>query len=102
MSKGTYDHILHLDIKPSNILLGYEQPHDPARTGGLYNEQIQSFANENDLDLPVYPSIKLADFGLAYYASHANPIEAERIRGGGTDGYIPPVRLAKLIRPTDS
>jgi len=54
------DFILHLDVKPENIFLGYEETYierrydEPWITGGLIE--------------PLYPSVKLGDFGLAQYS----------------------------------
>lgn len=84
------DFILHLDVKPENVFLGYEETHterhhdEPWITGGLIE--------------PKYPSIKLGDFGLAQYSFLGDeqdvPDPADNPRGllwQGTPGFKAPV-----------
>lgn len=79
-------HILHMDFKPKNILLGYQEPHVPKRThGGLQTEGRVE-------DVPDYPMIKLSDFGVASWVTEGVYFH----KSYGTPSYQPPVRIFML------
>lgn len=70
--------ILHLDIKPLNIFLGYEELHrNDEHTGGLHNSQ--------------YPAVKLGDFGCAFLTHDNHNGNPRDCNGIGTTGYQAPV-----------
>lgn len=73
--------LIHFDIKPENIFLGYEaaKSSDPDVTGGLDGEIFN------------YPSIKLADFGLARVFVEDTEPSMEEIGARGTPTYFAPV-----------
>lgn len=81
--------VVHFDIKPDNIFLGYEatKTRDPARTGGLDGEVLN------------YPSIKLADFGLALAQRESQVLSMQTIAGRGTRTYLSPVGQPDFIGP---
>jgi serine/threonine protein kinase len=66
--------LVHFDLKPSNIFLGDADADD-----------LHGFSN--------YPTIKMADFGLAKLTGRFDRKNPTRYRLLGTDGYRPPVRL---------
>jgi len=92
------DLILHLDLKPENIFLGYEEHHQKssAKTGGM--------------DEPIFPSVKLGDFGLSEYVRMVDNTQrdagqdaAHNPRGltqQGTEGYHAPVTHCALAPST--
>ncbi|KAL8993202.1 MAG: hypothetical protein Q9188_007387, partial [Gyalolechia gomerana] len=65
------DIYIHRDIKPDNIFL--------AAPGG-YNEDC----------IPIYPTTKLGDFGLAKATGLEDPLNPSAYKGRGTIGYRPP------------
>lgn len=74
------DYILHADIKPDNVFLGYEEVYDQSMaTGGLRTGE--------------YPTIKLGDFGCATMADDEEPGDGSfaKFLNRGTPGYHPPV-----------
>lgn len=83
-------HILHLDVKPQNILLGYEDAYDKRRIGRLRNLALQG---DGAKQLPLYPSIKLADFRLAEFSHNEQRcLQGKDLQDVGTWGFRPPVR----------
>ena len=90
------DHVLHLDIKPANILLGYEIAHDDDHIGGF--QALQHLLDEMNFKekagFPQYPSIKIADFGVSSFSEHDRPVKFNSLRARGTFGFMPPVRNA--------
>lgn len=76
--KDTY-RLVHFDIKPDNIFLGYQQPFDSTedKYGGHQSN--------------VYPMVKIGDFGVAVMTGDKdddNP--AQRFWERGTKYYLPP------------
>jgi len=69
--------VVHFDLKPENVFLG-----DPS------NEEGPHFSN--------YPTVKMADFGLAKLTGPEDRENPRRYRGLGTPGYCPPVELPIL------
>ena len=61
---------IHRDIKPENIFLDYANPPDL------------------DIDLPTFPQLRLADFGLTVYSKGTEPADYED--DAGTPYYMPP------------
>lgn len=68
--EGPY--VLHFDLKPSNIFLS-----DPV--------------DEEDYDFSNFPTVKMADFGVAKLTSPDDSQNPKDYRGLGTKGYHPPV-----------
>ena len=78
------DYIIHADIKPDNVFLGYKEIYDQSKpTGGLRTGE--------------YPTIKLGDFGCARMAKEEESIEESysKFVNRGTPGYCPPVSAEK-------
>lgn len=97
------EYVVHADIKPKNIFLGYEELERPEETP-LDSERLeepieceqphfQSGGLQNPEDIPIYPSIKLGDFGLAMYTSEQDEANPEKFRGVGTAYFQPPVSI---------
>lgn len=89
-----HDHVLHLDVKPRNIVLGYETAHNAQRIGGIQAQSHQERRGDADTDLsiPEYPSLKLADFGVSVLSSRTSPVKFKQTKAHGTLGFFPPVR----------
>jgi serine/threonine protein kinase len=68
--------IVHLDIKPANVFIGDYPPQQP-------NTATQNFA--------MYPTFKLADFGLSILLERAD--ERGHYTGRGTEGFFAPEQL---------
>jgi len=77
-----------MDIKPQNILVGYEElDGEGATTGGLHDGR--------------YPTIKLADFGSATYTGDHRDQKANyetEFLDVGTHGFQPPVCVLLLAK----
>ena len=61
---------IHRDIKPENIFLDYANPPETGK------------------DLPTFPRVRLADFGLTIYLDGTVP--TDHGNDAGTPGYLPP------------
>ncbi len=79
--------IIHLDLKPNNVFLGYA-PFGDEQIDAIYNEPIGSAQADHD-PIHTYPTIKIADFGLSVYAGPRNVGEF----GDGTPAYYPPEQI---------
>jgi len=73
--------IIHFDIKPDNIFLGYKKLflNDSGLHGGSNGEK--------------YPLIKLADFGAGEFLSGHNHINPANFWENGTTFYLPPEQM---------
>lgn len=74
----TADRLIHMDIKPDNIFLGYEQPFD---------DQDHKYGGHQS---NVYPMVKIGDFGVATLTSVKDRENPWRLWGTGTRYYKPP------------
>lgn len=73
------DRLIHFDIKPDNIFLGYEQPFDT-------NSKNYGGHQSN-----VYPMVKIGDFGVAMMTSEKdNHQKSGSFWGRGTKYYLAP------------
>jgi serine/threonine protein kinase len=76
--------ILHLDVKPANIFLGYPlASNEELRT--IYNFFSYGSISAKTDPISTYPRIKLADFGVADIENEDGP----RPDRGGTTTYMP-------------
>lgn len=74
---------IHLDVKPDNIFLGYENAklQNPTTTGGLSGETVN------------YPSVKLGDFGVTEKVIKRKNYGLIGTQGVGTTYFKAPVSL---------
>ena len=76
--------MLHRDLKPANVMLGYEElDEDDALKG-------------TDPTLG-YPTVKVADFGLAELTGPTDDANPKVLQYAGTTGYKPPVGTTLLM-----
>lgn len=69
--------IVHLDLKPANVCLGYPEENE---------------SGEIALGIPEYPSVKLSDFGLSEVTGPGDPDNPSLLFDTCTATYRPPVR----------
>lgn len=83
---GESECYVHLDLKPDNIFLGYEdgQSREPVFTGGLNGEAV------------MYPTVKLGDFGIAHKVDIGDNQELLMVGNAGTAYHKAPVSLMML------
>lgn len=80
-------YVVHFDLKPENIFLS--EPIDPEDE----DEDDHYFSN--------YPTVKMADFGVAQMTRPSDLYNPSAYRASGTRGYRPPVScLDKLCQPS--
>ena len=72
-------YMLHLDLKPANVLLGYR-----------LQQSAEVKAGDPTL---TYPTIQVSDFGLAEVTGFGDMRNPDKIRPNGTQFYEPPVCL---------
>jgi serine/threonine protein kinase len=76
--------ILHLDVKPGNIFLGYPLASNE-ELHSIYESFSLGSASDTVDPISIYPSIKLADFGVSDIENEDGP----RPGRGGTTTYMP-------------